>query len=85
MSDRDLKIDQKATELHASKCAGWEIAAANAFIADIGRSAQDDAFKAARGVYASNNGWPVTTRNGARVCLQHVVDVGGKAAFMPAK
>lgn len=85
MADRDTAIDGKAAELHQSKLAGWDIGAAKAFVASIGRSEQDEAYKETRGVYASENGWPVTTVRGARVCLQTVVDMGGKAAFLPSR
>lgn len=85
MADRDQVIEEKAAQLLASKASGWDIGAAKAFISSVGRSAQDEAYKEARGIYASDNGWPVTTLRGARISLASVVDVGGKAAFLPAK
>ena len=85
MADRDDAIDAKANQLHATKCAGWNVAAAKDFVAQLGRSEQDEGYKDARGVYPSQNGWPVTTLRGARISLQEVVDIGGKAAFLPAR
>lgn len=85
-SERDAAIAAKAQELGKLNLAGWNIGAANEFLAGIGRAPLDEARKASRGAYPSEGGWPCTAFGGRLVCLKHVNDAGGGSfAFINAK
>lgn len=82
-SERDAAIAAKANELGKSNLAGWDIGAANAFVAFIGRAPLDEAIKADKGAYPSDGGFPCTAFAGRIVSLKHVNDAGaGSFAFI---
>lgn len=84
-SERDAAIAAKANELGRNNLAGWNIAAANEFIASIGRAPQDEAAKAAKGAYPQDAGFPVTAFGGRMVSLKHVNDAGAGSFRFLAK